>query len=123
MKTLTVLAAMASLAIAGPALAQMSSQQVMPNGNVRTTTTSDTPMGTHSTTRVDRPDGSTRVMERDSNGMGSMRDNRDMRDNREMRDNRDMRDHHGRGGWNHGRHRVCETHWRHHQRVRRCWMR
>jgi len=117
MKRLTLLAAMAALGLGGAAAAQMTTQEqhVAPNGTVRTTTTHDGAMGTHSTTRVDRPDGSSRVIQRDDRmGEGHMGDGRG---DRHMDGDMRMHGH----GWHHRQ--MCKVTWHHGHRIRRCWNR
>ena len=117
MKTLTLLTAVAAFAASVPAMAQMSTDQhMMPNGNVHTTTTTETPMGTRSTTRVDRPDGSTRIVHRETTAMGDQ-DRWHDGDRGRMHDG----DHGGHRGWRH--HQVCRVTWHHGHRIRRCWSR
>lgn len=116
MKRLILLAAVATLGLGGTATAQMTTQEqhVMPNGNVRTTTTHEGPMGVQATTRVDRADGSTRIVHRESEWRGD-------------RDGMRMHDEGRRGdrGWHRGwrNHRVCKVTWHHGERMRRCWNR
>lgn len=113
MKRLTLLAAIAALGLGGAATAQMTTQEqhVAPNGTVRTTTTHEGAMGTRSTTRVDRPDGSTRIVQRDDRmGDGHMGDGH-------RGDDMHMHGH----GWHH--HQMCKVTWHHGHRVRRCWSR
>jgi len=120
MKTFALFAATLGMALAGAASAQTTTQQqVMPNGNVRTTTTHQGPMGgMHESTRVDRPDGTTREVRRDTGPMGNTR----------MMSHDDRN---GGQGW-HGRadnkrwdreRRVCKTRWHHGRRERHCWTR
>jgi len=137
MKTFALFAATLGMALAGAASAQTTTQQqVMPNGNVRTTTTHEGQMGgMHETTRVDRPDGTTREVRRDTGPMGNTRMmSRDDRNGSpdwhggqdHMRGNRQgggwNQGHGEHGGWNRER-RVCKTRWHHGHRERHCWMR
>jgi hypothetical protein len=114
MKTLTLLAA-AAFAVATPALAQQSvtTQRVLPNGDVHTSTVvHDGGMGMSG--GMNRPD-----MDRRMDGRDRMEDHRE----RTVVSERVVTDH-GRG-WHRGHHarRVCVTRMHHHERVRRCWMR
>ena len=139
MNRMTLMAAVAALAISGSAMAQMTTteQNAMPNGGMRTTTRVETPGGSASSTRIDRPDGSTRVIERQTDAMGNTSVDRhdqnmdhrdggmDMRDHDHM-DRHDGMDRHDRMDGHdrmngHGR-KVCKTVWRHGMRHRNCWM-
>lgn len=97
MKTLAVLAA-AAIAFATPALAQQSTttQRVLPNGDVRTSTT---------------------VHNGGMSPMGHRMDGRTVVSERVVRE--------GNRGWHRGHQvrRVCKTRWHHGQRIRRCWTR
>ena len=91
-----------ALGLAGSAQAQSVSttQQTMPNGNVRTTTHVNTPDGAASTRTVDRADGTRTVVRRQVDVNGNVRSAR-----------------HDRGS---DTVRVCHARWNHGQRVRRC---
>ena len=97
------LGALAPLAAIAPAHAQMatsSEQTQMPNGNVRTTTRTESAGGTAATHTIDRPDGTRTVVRRQTNAYGETRTVR-----------------HDRGS---NMRTVCRSHWEHGQRVRHC---
>lgn len=105
MKHITISAAAFLLVLAGPVLGQATTQEQMPNGNVRTTTRVETPGGTAATRTVDRPDGSRTVTRRTTDTMG----------------NSHIVHHDSRDGP--GTRRVCSKRWHDGHRVTRCWRR
>jgi hypothetical protein len=90
------------LGLAGTAQAQTTSttQRMMPNGNMRTTSRTNTMGGSATTRTVDRADGSRTVVRRQTNAEGDVRTVR-----------------HDRGS---NRVRVCHSRWMHGHRVRQC---
>ena len=95
--------ALAPVLVAPAAQAQMASstdQTTMPNGNVRTTTRTESAGGTAATRTIDRPDGTRTVVRRQTDSMGDTRSVRHDRGSNEVT--------------------VCHSHWEHGQRVRNC---